>query len=166
MATKTKARTTKGKAVGKAGTRARRGAKRGSKALSLDRLGYAIVFVRDMDRGVAFYRDVLGIPVRFADGEWSEFEMKGLTLALHRADAMPKNLDQAPIPELCFKALDVGGTRAELVRRGVKVSELRCVCEMGNHVGASASFRDPDGNHLSIFGMVPKSQWSGPRDGD
>jgi len=28
---------------------------------------------------------------------------------------------------------------------------------MGPNVGVAASFRDPDGNHLSVFGMVPSS---------
>ena len=30
------------------------------------RVSYAIVFVGDMKRSVAFYRDVLGLPLRFA----------------------------------------------------------------------------------------------------
>ena len=29
------------------------------------RVAYAIVFISDMTRSVAFYRDVLGIPLRF-----------------------------------------------------------------------------------------------------
>jgi catechol 2,3-dioxygenase-like lactoylglutathione lyase family enzyme len=134
------------------------------KGLSFNKLGYAIVFVKDMERGVRFYRDTLGIPPRFVDGEWSEFEMVGCTLALHRADEMPKNLDRAPITELCFDTADVRGARAALQGRGVRISELRGVCEIPGGVGASASFRDPDGNHLSIFGIVPKAQWKGPTD--
>src|SRR4029078_4861324 len=106
---------------------------------------------------------VLGVPLRFASDEWTEFELKGLTLALHHAEKMPKNLDQAPITELCFDAADVRTTRTQLLGKGVKMSELHCVCEVGPNVGAAASFRDPDGNHLSIFGLVPKSEWSGPR---
>ena len=38
------------------------------------------------------------------------------------------------------------------------------VCEIGSERRRGGSFRDPDGNHLSIFGMVPKAQWSGPTD--
>jgi hypothetical protein len=33
------------------------------------RLHYAIVFVTDMQRSLAFYRDVLGIPLRFESPE-------------------------------------------------------------------------------------------------
>ena len=132
-----------------------------SRPLALNKLGYAIVFVTDMKKSVRFYSQTLGIPLRFPDDEWTELEMKGCTLALHRADRMPKNLDQAAIIELCFAADDVRGARARLIESGVKVSELHSVCEMGKNVGASASFRDPDGNHLGIFGMVPKAEWSG-----
>jgi predicted enzyme related to lactoylglutathione lyase len=164
MAVKTKNRSGGKVTVKKTGPAPAKGKGKTSAKLSLTKLGYAIVFVKDMKRGVKFYQDVLGIPVRFADDGWSEFEMKGFTLALHPADRMPKNLDDAPLTELCFDAPDVRGTRQQLIDRGVKVSELHSVCEFGNQVGAAASFRDPDGNHLSIFGMVPKSEWTGASD--
>jgi catechol 2,3-dioxygenase-like lactoylglutathione lyase family enzyme len=165
MPTKTKAKTGS-KNVTVVKTTAKTAAKNGKAAapakLSLTKLGYAITFVSDMKRAVKFYKDVLGIPVRFESEGWSELEMKGFTLALHPADKMPKNLDQAPITELCFEAGDVRGVRAALIAQGVKVTELHNVCEMGPNIGAAGSFRDPDGNHLSIFGMVPKSEWTGP----
>ena len=47
-----------------------------------------------MKRGVAFYKDVLGVPMKFDSPEWTEFDMHGVTLALHATDKMPKNLDQ------------------------------------------------------------------------
>jgi predicted enzyme related to lactoylglutathione lyase len=163
MATKTKTSKKTSKKVTVVKTASKNG-KAASKPLSLDKLGYAIVFVSDMKRGVKFYKDVLGIPLRFADEGWTEFEMKGFTLALHPADKMPKNLDQAPITELCFESEDVRTTRSQLIAKSVKVSELHSVCEFGGAVGASASFRDPDGNHLSIFGMIPKAEWTGSSD--
>src|SRR5262245_38785724 len=49
------------------------------------RINYAIIFVSDMKRSVAFYRDVLGIPLRFESPHWSEFANEGETLALHAA---------------------------------------------------------------------------------
>jgi catechol 2,3-dioxygenase-like lactoylglutathione lyase family enzyme len=51
------------------------------------RLNYAIKFVGDMDAGVAFYRDTLGLNVRFQSPFWSEFETGETTLALHPASA-------------------------------------------------------------------------------
>jgi lactoylglutathione lyase len=50
------------------------------------RVNYAIVFVSDMKRSVAFYRDIIGLPLTFDSPEWSEFATDGATLALHRAE--------------------------------------------------------------------------------
>jgi catechol 2,3-dioxygenase-like lactoylglutathione lyase family enzyme len=41
------------------------------------RLSYAIVFVSDMSRSVAFYRDVIGLPLRFESPHWTEFATEG-----------------------------------------------------------------------------------------
>ncbi len=49
------------------------------------KLTYAIKYVADMDATVAFYRDKLGLTVRFALPFWSEFETGDVTLALHPA---------------------------------------------------------------------------------
>ena len=46
------------------------------------RLNYAIKFVSDMDAGVAFYRDALGLAPRFQSPFWSEFDTGETTLAL------------------------------------------------------------------------------------
>src|SRR5271170_7606570 len=47
------------------------------------KLSYAIEFVADMHRAVAFYRDVVGLPLKFESPGWSEFSTEGATLALH-----------------------------------------------------------------------------------
>ena len=48
--------------------------------------GYGVVFVSDMKRSIEFYRDVLGLPLRFESPEWTEFDTPGTTLALHHTD--------------------------------------------------------------------------------
>jgi len=53
------------------------------------RVSYAIVFVSDMKRSVGFYRDVVGLPLKFDSPEWSEFATDGATFALHRASSGP-----------------------------------------------------------------------------
>ena len=49
------------------------------------RLTHAIKFVADMDRAVAFHRDVLQLPLKFQSPFWSEFATGETTLALHPA---------------------------------------------------------------------------------
>jgi lactoylglutathione lyase len=50
-------------------------------------LTYAIKYVADMDKAVAFHRDILGLTLRFASPFWTEFDTGATTLALHAADA-------------------------------------------------------------------------------
>lgn len=62
------------------------------------RVNYAMVFVSDMKRSVAFYRDVLGLPLKFESPGWTEFATDGATLAL----ISPKALSlPGTIPKKC-----------------------------------------------------------------
>ena len=51
------------------------------------KLAYAIKFIADMDKAVAFHRDTLGLTLAFASPGWSEFATGETRLALHIADA-------------------------------------------------------------------------------
>lgn len=53
----------------------------------MTRLTYAIKYVADMDAAVAFHRDQLGLRLKFASPEWTEFLTGETTLALHIASA-------------------------------------------------------------------------------
>ena len=44
---------------------------------------YFMLFVVDMDRAVAFYREGVGLEVRFVSPEWSELAWRDATVALH-----------------------------------------------------------------------------------
>lgn len=54
-----------------------------------------MVTVSDMARSVKFYRDKLGIPLRFESPEWSEFETGATTLALHGGGKAGQNSKEA-----------------------------------------------------------------------
>ena len=60
-------------------------------------LNYVIVFVSDMDRSIAFYRDVLGFPVKHQSPKWSEFGTEGITLALHLGESILLPLHPLPV---------------------------------------------------------------------
>ena len=54
------------------------------------KLNYVIKYVADMNEAVAFYRDTLGLELRFQSPGWTEFATGETTLALHAAsDAHP-----------------------------------------------------------------------------
>jgi len=46
---------------------------------------YVIKFVADMGKAVKFYRDMLGLQLKFESPDWSEFVTGETTLALHPA---------------------------------------------------------------------------------
>ena len=48
-------------------------------------LSYAIKFVAYMEKAVKFYRDVLGLQLKFESPGWSEFVTGETILALHPA---------------------------------------------------------------------------------
>ena len=49
------------------------------------KLKYIIEFVANMDRAVKFYRDVVGLPLKFESAGWSEFATGETSFALHPA---------------------------------------------------------------------------------
>jgi lactoylglutathione lyase len=52
-------------------------------SIQLQKPEYIIVYVSDMQRSTAFYRDVLGLPMKFTSPGWTEFDTGSITLALH-----------------------------------------------------------------------------------
>ncbi len=114
------------------------------------RVNYAIVFVSDMTRSVSFYRDTLGLPLRFESPGWTEFATDGATLALHKALA-PAGVSADPTeaagqcrPGLSVPDLDAFHQR--MVEHGV-----RCLQEPKSVFGARvAQYADPDGLTISV----------------
>ncbi|PWT99965.1 MAG: hypothetical protein C5B53_04700 [Candidatus Melainabacteria bacterium] len=125
--------------------------------VKIKNLGYVIVYVKDIERGVAFYRDTLGMEVKLDDEGWVEFDTGAATLALHvDAKLTGSRSPGQPIPVFCVD--DIKHTYESLKKAGVKFEHApKEVCEVGpNQIGLSADFLDPDGNFLSIFGIVNK----------
>lgn len=44
---------------------------------------YLMLPVKDMDRAIGFYRDVLGLTVKFSSPDWTELAWRDATIALH-----------------------------------------------------------------------------------
>ena len=61
------------------------------------KVDYVMVMVSDMQRSVSFYRDKLGLPLKFESKDWSEFQTGETTLALHGGGS-PKPSSQGPEP--------------------------------------------------------------------
>jgi len=114
------------------------------------RVNYAIVFVSDMRRSVSFYRDTIGLPLRFESPGWTEFGTEGATLALHLAESRtPTAAEDAPRAGSCRPGLRVpslGEFHSWMIEHNV-----RCLQEPKDVFGSRvAQYADPDGLTISV----------------
>jgi predicted enzyme related to lactoylglutathione lyase len=110
---------------------------------TLLKMNYAIKFVDNMDRAVKFYRDVLGLPLKFESPEWSEFVTGETTLALHPANER----NRAGAVELGFTVADIQKFHQEMSVKGVEFSMPPTKQEYGNTL---AQFVDSEGGRCSV----------------
>jgi catechol 2,3-dioxygenase-like lactoylglutathione lyase family enzyme len=87
---------------------------------------YIMVTVSDMKRSIEFYRDKLGLPLKFESPGWSEFLTGASTLALHGggkpqpgASAADPETPYAGTCSIGFSTSDLEKTFEELKARGV-----------------------------------------------
>jgi len=87
---------------------------------------YIMVTVSDMKRSIEFYREKLGLPLKFESPGWTEFQTGASTLALH-GGGKPQPAASEADPEtqyagtcsIGFSSTDVEKTYEELKARGV-----------------------------------------------
>jgi catechol 2,3-dioxygenase-like lactoylglutathione lyase family enzyme len=116
----------------------------------LGTIGQIHVSVSDVDRAVAFYRDVLGMQFLFqVPGQpMAFFDCDGVRLYLGR----PESPEFRSNPVLYFDVADIGEAFAALGKRGV---EFRDEPHVVHRTDATelwmAAFTDPDGNNLVLM---------------
>ena len=111
-------------------------------------LKYAIKFVADMDNAVKFYRDTLGLPLKFQSPGWSEFLTGETTLALHPAS----DKNPAGKVELGFTVADVEAFYRDISAKGVRFSMPPKKQDFG---GVLAQFVDSEGTPCSVGAEAP-----------
>ena len=103
-----------------------------------------VLFTRDMPGMLAFYRDVLGLKLRKDDKGWKEFDANGCIIALHNGTSA---VGRRP-PKIGFWAPDIAAARAELVKRGARMSNI-----MAGGGLVRCEGKDLNGNPFSISEM-------------
>jgi catechol 2,3-dioxygenase-like lactoylglutathione lyase family enzyme len=124
--------------------------------LTIQALDHFVLRVRDLDRSVDFYRNVLGLPIEFLE------EYRAGTRPFVSARVGEQLIDLVPDPtydpdaglnaggflHFCVDVADCDFDRIipALKARGVEVIEEQAVPRMGAHgMGLSIYIRDPDG---------------------
>ena len=121
-------------------------------------LDYTMVIVSDMKRSVAFYRDTLGVPLKFESPEWTEFATGSTTLALHGggvAREYQDTGDQSKVAGTCsigFNVDDVDKTYEELKAKGVTFV-MPPMQREGEGIKLAVAI-DPDGLPVSFAQMI------------
>jgi lactoylglutathione lyase len=115
------------------------------------KIDYLMVMVSKMETSVKFYRDALGLKLKFESPGWSEFETGATTLALHLATGAgtPAPEDSAAgTLQLGFNVEDIDRAAQTLKARGVRfVLEPTLQPSEGIKL---AVFVDPDGMRISM----------------
>jgi lactoylglutathione lyase len=126
------------------------------------RIDYAIVFVSDMTRSVAFYRDVIGVPLKFETPGWSEFVTEGATLALHASeDPIERRDDPRRMPagrcRTGFSVADIDAFHRRMLDHEVTVIQEPTPV----HGVRIAQYLDPDGMTFGVAQAATESEPSG-----
>lgn len=115
------------------------------------RVSYAIVFVGDMERSVSFYRDLIGLPLRFQSPGWTEFATEGATLALHAAENPVPNPDDPMLMPACRCRPGLQVTNLDQFHTKMITNAVKCVQEPKEVFGSRiAQYLDPDGLGISV----------------
>lgn len=111
--------------------------------MQIERVDFVDVPTRDIERAVAFYRDVLELPQD--PREPTEFETGNVTLALWKPEDQGVEFVTGASHGIALRVADVASAREELEAKGVEFVGQRDsgVCNM-------AFFEDPDGNSLIL----------------
>jgi lactoylglutathione lyase len=107
------------------------------------KLTHVIEFVADMDRAVKFYRDVIGLPLKFQSPGWSEFATGETSLALHPASASKP----AGSIELGLTVDDATKFQQDMSAKGVKFTMPLTKQEWGRVL---TQFVDSEGAQSSV----------------
>jgi methylmalonyl-CoA/ethylmalonyl-CoA epimerase len=119
----------------------------------LGAIGQIAVTALDLERAIAFYRDVLGLPFLFRVPALAFFDCQGLRLML----SVPERpeLDH-PSSILYFNVPDIGVAHASLTARDVSFQDAPHLIARLSDVDVWMAFcTDSEGNTLGLMSEVP-----------
>lgn len=117
--------------------------------MNIKRVGNVILAVKDLDKSVEFYHNVLGLPIKNQRRTWVDLGQSGALISLHPASLTAKHIGNSLENGIVigFVVGDVKSAIDEMVSKGVKV--YREIVD--RDTGKNAIILDPDEYMISLF---------------
>ena len=117
------------------------------------KIAQLLIPVEDFEKGVAFYRDVLGVPFLFAaPPQMAFFNCGGIRLLV---GVMPPDQRAQRGSAIYFQVSDIDAVYSSLSGQGVRFrAEPHLVHRTPKSELWLAEFNDPDGNQLALMSEV------------
>ena len=132
----------------------------------MDRVGYVILFVEDLERSLAFYRDVIGLPFKLQGDGYVEFATEGSRFGLYDRDRLDELTGQdstapaRPGGEVVFLVADVDAEAERLRAAGATILAGPMDRVWGHR---TVHVEDPDGFVVELAVEIPRQPSEGRR---
>lgn len=129
--------------------------------MNVKKVGNVILAVKDIDKSIAFYHELIGLPIKIQRRSWVDLGKSGALLSLHPASLTAEHIGNSIDNGISIGFLvgDVKSAVEELKSKGVTV--YRDIVE--REAGKNAIVLDPDGYMVSLFepNFADKDQQTG-----
>ena len=125
----------------------------------MDQVGYVILFVGDLERSTAFYRDVIGLPFKLRGDGYVEFATQGTRFGLYDRNRLAELTGQgsepprAPGGEVVLLVEDVDAEAARLRAAGAAILSGPVDRAWGHR---TLHVEDPDGFVVELAEEIPR----------
>ena len=132
----------------------------------MNQVGYVILFVGDLERSVAFYRDVIGLPFKLRGDGYVEFATQGTRFGLYDRGRLGELTGQGPEApshpggEVVFLVADVDAEARRLEAAGAAILRGPVDRAWGHR---TLHLEDPDGFVVELAQEIPRRPAQGRR---
>jgi lactoylglutathione lyase len=129
--------------------------------VNIKKVGNVILAVKDIDKSISFYHELIGLPIKNQRRSWVDLGTTGALLSLHPASLTAEHIGSSIDNGITvgFLVGDLQSSIDELRGKGVTI--YRDIVE--REAGKNAVIQDPDGYLISLFEPIfrDKNQQTG-----